>query len=74
MVLLSRTKIIQSIAGSKKLTAVLDIIQKLMDKIMEDSHENIDSITDILKNLSDKSSVSNKLKSDMIKYIYLNKN
>lgn len=63
------SKIIQSIAGSKKLTAVLDIIQKLMDKIMETYHENIDSITDILKNLSDKSSVSNKLKSDMIRNI-----
>ncbi len=70
MVLLSRQKIIQSIAGSKKLTAVLDIIQKLMDKIMETYHENIDSITDILKTLSDdKSSVSNKLKSDMIRNI-----
>ncbi|EOW0741655.1 TPA: type III secretion system translocon subunit SctE [Proteus mirabilis] len=63
------SKIIQSIAGSKKLTAVLDIIQKLMDKIMETYHENIDSITDILKNLSDKSSASNKLKSDMIRNI-----
>lgn len=36
---------------------------------METYHENIDSITDILKNLSDKSSVSNKLKSDMIRNI-----
>ncbi|HFK8543551.1 TPA: type III secretion system translocon subunit SctE [Proteus mirabilis] len=63
------SKIIQSMAGSKKLSAILDIIQKLMDKIMETYHDNVDSITDILKNLSDKSSVSNKLKTEMIRNI-----
>lgn len=62
-------KILQSMADSKKLEAILNLIQKLMDKIMESYHENIDTLTEILKNMSDKSSVSNKLKSDIIKNI-----
>ncbi|MBG5949230.1 type III secretion system translocon subunit SctE [Proteus terrae] len=62
-------KILQSMADSKKLEAILNLIQKLMDKIMESYHENIDTLTEILKSMSDKSSVSNKLKSDIIKNI-----
>lgn len=62
-------KIMQSIADSKKLDAILNLIQKLMDKIMESYHENIDTITDILKNMSEKSSISNRTKSDMIRNI-----
>lgn len=62
-------KIMQSIADSKKLDAILNLIQKLMDKIMESYHENIDTITEILKNMSEKSSVSNRTKSDMIRNI-----
>lgn len=62
-------QILQSMADSKKLEAILDIIQKLMDKIMESYHENVDTITDILKSMSEKSSVSNKTKSDMIRSI-----
>ncbi|WP_231619353.1 hypothetical protein [Proteus vulgaris] len=61
------TKILQSIADSKKIEAILDLIQKLMDKIMESYHENIDAITEILKNMSQQSSISNKAKSDMIR-------
>lgn len=56
-------KILQSMADSKKLEAILNLIQKLMDKIMESYHENIDTLTEILK------SMSNKLKSDIIKNI-----
>ncbi|WP_311750452.1 type III secretion system translocon subunit SctE [Proteus columbae] len=62
-------QILQSMADSKKLEAILDLIQKLMDKIMESYHENVDTITDILKSMSEKSSVSNKTKSDMIRSI-----
>lgn len=62
-------KILQSMADSKKLEAILSLIQKLMDKIMESYHENIDSITEILKEMSEKSSISSKTKSDMIKNI-----
>lgn len=62
-------KIMQSIADSKKLDAILNLIQKLMDKIMESYHENIDTITEILKNMSEKSSISNRTKSDMIRNI-----
>lgn len=62
-------KILQSIADSKKLEAILNLIQKLMDKIMESYHENIDTLTEILKSMSEKSAVSNKLKSDIIKNI-----
>ncbi|CRL61788.1 type III secretion system translocon subunit SctE [Proteus vulgaris] len=61
------TKILQSIADSKKIEAILNLIQKLMDKIMESYHENIDAITEILKNMSQQSSISNKAKSDMIR-------
>lgn len=62
-------KILQSMADSKKLEAILLLIQKLMDKIMESYHDNIDSITEILKEMSEKSSISSKAKSDMIKNI-----
>ncbi|UBH61477.1 type III secretion system translocon subunit SctE [Proteus vulgaris] len=62
-------KILQSMADSKKLEAILNLIQKLMDKIMESYHENVDTITEILKNMSTSSSISNKAKSDMIKSI-----
>ncbi|MEQ4938222.1 type III secretion system translocon subunit SctE [Proteus terrae] len=62
-------KILQSMADSKKLETILNLIQKLMDKIMESYHENIDALTEILKNMSEKSSVSNKLRSDVIKNI-----
>lgn len=62
-------KIMESIADSKKLDAILNLIQKLMDKIMESYHENIDTITEILKNMSEKSSISNRTKSDMIRSI-----
>ncbi|SUC13578.1 cell invasion protein [Proteus vulgaris] len=62
-------KIMQSVADSKKLDAILNLIQKLMDKIMESYHENIDTITEILKNMSEKSSISNRTKSDMIRNI-----
>lgn len=62
-------KILQSMADSKKLEAILNLIQKLMDKIMESYHENIDAITDILKSMSEQSSISNKTKSNMIKSI-----
>lgn len=62
-------KILQSMADSKKLEAILNIIQKLMDKIMESYHENIDTLTEILKNMSEQSSVSNKSRSDVIKNI-----
>lgn len=62
-------KILQSMADSKKLEAILSLIQKLMDKIMESYHDNIDSITEILKEMSEKSSISSKAKSDMIKNI-----
>lgn len=62
-------KILQSMADSKKLEAILTLIQKLMDKIMESYHENIDSITEILKEMSEKSSVSSKAKSDMVRNI-----
>ncbi|WP_193015547.1 type III secretion system translocon subunit SctE [Proteus sp. FME41] len=62
-------KILQSIADSKKLEAILNLIQKLMDKIMESYHENIDTITEILKNMSEQSTVSSKAKSDMIRNI-----
>lgn len=63
------SKILQSMADSKKLEVILDLIQKLMEKIMESYHDNIDSLTEILKNMSNASSVSNKAKSDMIKSI-----
>ncbi|WOO49378.1 type III secretion system translocon subunit SctE [Hafnia alvei] len=59
--------ILQSVADSKKLDAILNLIQKLMDKIMESYHESIDAITEILKKMSEGSSISNKVKSDMIK-------
>lgn len=36
---------------------------------MESYHENVDTITEILKNMSTSSSISNKAKSDMIKSI-----
>lgn len=62
-------KILQSMADSKKLETILNLIQKLMDKIMESYHENIDALTEILKSMSEKSSVSNKLRSDVIKNI-----
>ncbi|MBG2802460.1 MULTISPECIES: type III secretion system translocon subunit SctE [Proteus] len=62
-------KIMQSVADSKKLDTILNLIQKLMDKIMESYHENIDTITGILKNMSEKSSISNRTKSDMIRNI-----
>lgn len=62
-------KILQFMADSKKLEAILNLIQKLMDKIMESYHENVDTITEILKNMSTSSSISNKAKSDMIKSI-----
>ncbi|MER1720628.1 type III secretion system translocon subunit SctE, partial [Proteus terrae] len=62
-------KILQSMADSKKLETILNLIQKLMDKIMESYHENIDTLTEILKNMSEKTSVSNKLRSDVIKSI-----
>lgn len=62
-------KIMQSIADSKKLDAILNLIQKLMDKIMESYNENTDTITEILKNMSEQSSISNRTKSDMIKNI-----
>lgn len=62
-------KILQSMADSKKLEAILNLIQKLMDKIMESYHENIDTITEILKNMSEKSSISNNAKSEMIRSI-----
>lgn len=62
-------KIMQSVADSKKLNAILNLIQKLMDKIMESYHENIDTITGILKDMSEKSSISNRTKSDMIRNI-----
>lgn len=62
-------KILQSMADSKKLEAILALTQKLMDKIMESYNENVDTITEILKNMSENSSVSNKAKSDMIRSI-----
>lgn len=62
-------KIMQSVADSKKLDTILNLIQKLMDKIMESYHENIDTITEILRNMSEKSSISNRTKSDMIRNI-----
>lgn len=62
-------KIMQSIADSKKLDTILNLIQKLMDKIMESYNENTDTITEILKNMSEQSSISNRTKSDMIKNI-----
>lgn len=62
-------KIMQSIADSKKLDAILNLIQKLMDKIMESYNENTDTITEILKNMSEQSSISNRTKSDMIRNI-----
>ncbi len=62
-------KILQSMADSKKLETILNLIQKLMDKIMESYHENIDALTETLKSMSEKSSVSNKLRSDVIKNI-----
>lgn len=62
-------KIMQSIADSKKLETILNLIQKLMDKIMESYNENTDTITEILKNMSEKSAISNRTKSDMIKNI-----
>lgn len=62
-------QILQSMADSKKLEAILALTQKLMDKIMESYHENVDTITEILKNMSEKSAISNKTKSDMIRNI-----
>lgn len=62
-------QILQSMADSKKLEAILDLTQKLMDKIMESYHENVDTITEILKSMSEKSSISNKAKSDLIRNI-----
>lgn len=62
-------KILRSVADSKKLEAILKLIQDLMDKLMESYHENIDTITEILKNMSEKSSISNRAKSNLIKNI-----
>lgn len=62
-------QILQSMADSKKLEAILALTQKLMDKIMESYNENVDTITEILKSMSEKSSISNKAKSDLIRNI-----
>ncbi|MBI6528176.1 type III secretion system translocon subunit SctE [Proteus vulgaris] len=61
--------IMRSVADSKKLIAILDLVQKLMDKIMEEYNDNMDTITEILKNMSDSYSVSSKVKSNIAKSI-----
>ena len=62
-------KIIKSVADSKKLEEILKLTQLLMDKLMESYHENVDTITDILKSMSEQSSVSNKAKVNIIRSI-----
>lgn len=61
--------IMRSVADSKKLNAILDLIQKLMDQIMEGYNDNVDTMTEILKSMSESSSVSNKVKSNVIRNI-----
>lgn len=61
--------IMRSVADSKKLNAILVLIQKFMDKIMEEYSDNMDTITEILKNMSDSYSISSKVKSNIAKRI-----
>ncbi|MEQ4924323.1 type III secretion system translocon subunit SctE [Proteus hauseri] len=62
-------KIIRSVADTKKLQAILDMIQKLIEKIMDSYHDQVDTLTEILQNMSDSLSVSNKARANIVKNI-----
>lgn len=62
-------KIIKSIADSKKLEEILKLIQLLMDKLMESYHDHVDTLTEILKEMSDQSSISSKTKANIVRNI-----
>lgn len=62
-------KIIRSVADTKKLQAILDMIQKLIEKIMDSYHDQVETLTEILRNMSDNLSVSNKTRANIVKNI-----
>lgn len=62
-------KIIKSVADTKKLQAILDMIQKLIEKIMDSYHDQVETLTEILRNMSDNLSVSNKTRANIVKNI-----
>lgn len=62
-------KIMKLVADSKKLEAILDMIQKMIDKIMDSYNDQVDTLTEILRNMSDSLAVSNTMRAKMVKNI-----